>query len=263
MIYILAFASLIVLVVLHELGHFFAAKHYGVKVEEFGIGLPPRIIGKQFGETLYSLNLLPLGAFVRLQGEEQDDKSPRSFRSKSVFQRAVIIGAGVVTFWIVSVVMLTVLGATSGIPTGISDDASGITNPQVQITDVTKNSPAKAAGLELGDIIVSMQSGTTAGAEIMQVKQVQDFTAIYQGQEITMEIRRDGETLFIGLIPRENPPANEGAIGIALMRTGLLHYSWYEAPLRGIELTFSITGQILNSFWDLFAGLIQGQGAPP
>ena len=102
MLFLVAFFGLIGLVVLHELGHFFAAKKFGVKVEEFGIGLPPRLFGKKVGETIYSLNLLPLGAFVRLYGEEGSSSDPRSFTSKSLLQRALIIGAGVVAFWVIS-----------------------------------------------------------------------------------------------------------------------------------------------------------------
>src|SRR3989338_2290143 len=130
MLFLIAFLSLIGLVVLHELGHFLAAKKFGVKVEEFGIGLPPRLFGKKVGETLYSLNLLPLGAFVRLTGEEGQNSDPRSFGAKPLAQRALIIGAGVVAFWIISFFIFAILGVTTGIPTGVSDEtAEGVVNP--------------------------------------------------------------------------------------------------------------------------------------
>src|SRR3989344_1698627 len=116
MLFIIAFFSLIGLVVLHELGHFLMAKKFGVRVEEFGIGLPPRLFGKRIGETLYSLNLLPLGAFVKLTGEEGQSSDPRSFGAKSLFQRAIIVGAGVVAFWVISFFIFTGLAATRGIP---------------------------------------------------------------------------------------------------------------------------------------------------
>src|SRR3989338_2289737 len=96
---IFAFFSLLTLVILHELGHFFVAKKFNVKIEEFGIGLPPRLFGKRFGETLYSLNFLPLGAFVRLLGEEQEVPDHRSFSTKPIWQRALIVVGGVVSFW--------------------------------------------------------------------------------------------------------------------------------------------------------------------
>ena len=88
---VVAIFSILLLVALHELGHFFFAKKFGVRVEEFGIGLPPRLWGKKIGETLYSLNLLPAGAFVRLTGEEQRSSDPRSFSAKPLLQRLLIV----------------------------------------------------------------------------------------------------------------------------------------------------------------------------
>jgi len=126
--------SFLVLIILHELGHFIFAKKYNVKVEEFGIGLPPRLIGKKIGETIYSLNLLPLGAFVRLEGEEQAIAGPRSFSAKPIWQRMIIVAAGVVAFWLVAIGIFTGLGLTTGIPTGIGDEETqGVVNPKVQI----------------------------------------------------------------------------------------------------------------------------------
>src|SRR3989344_9525337 len=123
---LIVFTSLILLIVLHELGHFVVAKKFGVKVEEFGIGLPPRIAGMRFGETLYSLNLLPLGAFVRLEGEEGTGVAgSRSYAAKSVLQRSLIVAAGVVAFWLVAFLILTFLGGTVGIPSAVAEDFSG------------------------------------------------------------------------------------------------------------------------------------------
>ena len=96
---LITFISLIGLIILHEFGHFIMAKRFGVKVEEFGIGLPPRIFGKKFGETLFSLNLVPFGAFVRLYGEEKAKEDPRSFSAKPVWQRASIVAAVLCFGW--------------------------------------------------------------------------------------------------------------------------------------------------------------------
>ena len=102
MIFLIAFLSLIGLIVLHEFGHFILAKRFGVKVEEFGIFLPPRLIGKKIGETIYSLNLLPFGAFVKLYGEvDQEKKEYWSFTQKPIWQRVLIVIGGVVSFWII------------------------------------------------------------------------------------------------------------------------------------------------------------------
>ena len=87
------------LIVLHELGHFLLAKKFGVKVEEFGIGYPPRLFGKKVGDTVYSLNLLPLGGFVKIYGQEKRVKGSNSFSEKPIWHRALIILGGVISFW--------------------------------------------------------------------------------------------------------------------------------------------------------------------
>ena len=100
---LVAIFSLIGLVIIHEFGHFILAKKFGAKVEEFGIGYPPRLLGKKIGETIYSLNLLPFGAFVKIHGEEGGIENYRSFVGKPMWQRISIVLGGVVSFWIISV----------------------------------------------------------------------------------------------------------------------------------------------------------------
>lgn len=148
---IIVFLSLIGLMVIHEFGHFVIAKKCGVKVEEFGIGYPPRIIGKKIGQTLYSLNLLPFGAFVKIQGEEGGIESAQSFSQKPIWQRASIVIGGVASFWLISAILLSVV---FGIGTfqAISDDEQ-VANPKVQIIAVAPDSPAEAAGIKVGDTI--------------------------------------------------------------------------------------------------------------
>src|SRR6185436_16630657 len=102
---IIAFLSLIALMIIHEFGHFIIAKKFGVKVEEFGIGYPPRIVGKKFGETLYSINLLPLGAFVKIYGEEGGVDDYRSFSNLAIWKRILICLGGVLAFWIASIII--------------------------------------------------------------------------------------------------------------------------------------------------------------
>ncbi len=101
--------SLVLLITLHELGHFIFARRYDVEVEEFGIGIPPRVWGKKIGETLYSLNLIPLGGFVKMKGEEERSNEERSFSRKSLWQRAVIVVAGVVSFWVLAALIFAVV----------------------------------------------------------------------------------------------------------------------------------------------------------
>jgi len=235
-----------------------------VKVEEFGIGLPPRLIGKKIGETVYSLNLLPLGAFVRLEGEEQAIPGPRSFSAKPIWQRMIIVAAGVVAFWLVAAAIFTGLGMTSGIPTGIGDEeVQGVVNPKVQILGVAKDSPAKVAGIELGDSILFMeQKDSGAVIEPTRVKEVQSFVESSEGKEIILTLQRGEETREVALVPRVEPPAGEGAMGVALVRTGFVKYTWYEAPLQGILRTGQLTVEIVKNLLGLIWNLLSGRGVP-
>ena len=253
MLFLIAFLSLIGLVVLHELGHFLAAKKFGVKVEEFGIGLPPRLFGKRIGETLYSLNLLPLGAFVRLTGEEGQSADPRSFGAKSLFQRSLIVGAGVVAFWVISFLIFAGLAATTGIPAGVSDEAiEGVLDPHVRILGVASASPAKAAGLLAGDTIRDFE----------KVGEFQSFITQNKGKEVVLSIVRSGQDLSIPVTPRLEPPAGEGPLGVQLVRIGNMQYPWYEAPVVAFQKTVGLTVDIVRSLLGTLAGVLGGKGLP-
>ena len=261
---IIVLLSFLALVILHELGHYLFAKKFGVKVEEFGIGLPPRLIGKKIGETIYSLNLIPIGAFVRLEGEEKTVPGPRSFTTKPIWQRMVIVAAGVVAFWLVAVAIFTGLGVTTGIPTGIGDqEIQGVVNPKVQILGVAKDSPAQIAGIELGDIILKMEERNSGIViEPTKVKEIQSFTDSSEGKEIILTLQRGEETREVALMPRVEPPAGEGAMGIALVRTGLVKYALWEAPFRAIERTAALTYEIVRNLAGLVVNLVSGRGVP-
>ena len=248
---LVAIFSILLLVALHELGHFFFAKKFGVRVEEFGIGLPPRLWGKKIGETLYSLNLLPVGAFVRLTGEEKRTDDPKSFSSKSLFQRMLIIAGGVAAFWVIGAVIFAVLGATSGIPMAVGDEDSAI-NPQVQVVGVASQSPAETAGLKIGDVIL----GTT------KVSQVQELAKSSLSNELALTIQRGKEVKTLTLVPRENPPEGQGPLGVALSRVAQVKYPWYRAPVEGVVITGRMTFQIVQELWGLLKSLGGGQGLP-
>jgi len=280
---IIVFLSLIGLMVIHEFGHFVIAKKCGVKVEEFGIGYPPRIIGKKIGQTLYSLNLLPFGAFVKIQGEEGGIESAQSFSQKPIWQRASIVIGGVASFWLISAILLSVV---FGIGTfqAISDDEQ-VANPKVQIIAVAPDSPAEAAGIKVGDTIkkfsipellqteangeeeslFSSPSGThemDVQFSINKVKEVQEFTEKYKGKEIVLTIERGREIFEASLVPRISPPEGEGAMGVGLTRITEKSYPWYQAPIKGIEATLKMTGAIVEGLAQVFGNLIQGKGLP-
>jgi regulator of sigma E protease len=258
---LIALFSLMGLLVLHELGHFIVAKKCGVKVEEFGIGYPPRIIGKKFGETIYSLNLIPFGAFVKIYGEEGGVEDYRSFIDRPMYQRILIVLCGVISFWIISAILLSILFSL-GIPTPVTDEAANVVKPKVQIAEIAKGSPAEQAGLEPLDIVrgISYQDNYLRSDK---VKEIASFINEYKGKEITLTIQRWEETLEISLVPRISPPAGEGAMGVALTRTALVPFPWYEAPFRGIMATGSVTWSALQGIAGMFGNVIQEGELPP
>lgn len=261
-IILISFFSLILLVIIHEFGHFIVAKRFGVKVEEFGIFFPPRLFGKKIGETLYSFNLLPFGAFVKIYGEEGGGEGERSFSQKPVWQRAMIVLAGVVSFWIVAAILLSIVMAL-GAPTAISDDDNGnLRDPRVQIAAISQGSPADLAGIKLGDTIKELK-GQDSKIKIEKVKEIQDFVDKYKGKEITLTIERGKETFQVILTPRLNPPEGEGAMGVALVRTAVKSYPWYLAPIQGIQATGNLTWTIIKGFGQILNNIIIGKGISP
>jgi regulator of sigma E protease len=256
---LIIFFTLIGLLVLHEFGHFILAKKFGVQVEEFGIGYPPRIFGKKIGQTLYSLNLLPFGAFVKITGEEERVKEPRSFSQKPIWQRALILLGGVVSFWIVAFLIFSVLSATWGLPTAIPDEFQGnISKARVQIVGISPNSPAQRAQLKPGDIIEEFKIQNSK-FKIEKIKNLQGLIQTYKGKEITLVVRRGKKIFEVSLIPRVSPPKGEGAIGIALVRAANLKYPWYQAPFQGIKVTAQQTYQIPVILGRVLARSIRGE----
>jgi regulator of sigma E protease len=252
---IIAFFSLIALVTLHEFGHFITAKRFGVKVDEFGIGYPPRIVGKKIGDTIYSLNFLPFGAFVKMPGEIGQLEDSASFSRKPVWQRMLIVIAGVVSFWVVAAALFSIVMAI-GSPTAVSDSETGISNPKVQITAVAENSPAQTAGLKIGDNIIEIKAPGSDFVKIDKVQVLQDFTASHKGQELTLQIEQGKNIFQVSLLARENPPSGQGAMGLGLTRVAIKSYPVWQAPWRGIVATFNITVGVIAGYYDAIANLI-------
>ncbi len=257
---IIAFFSLIGLLVLHEFGHFILAKKFGIKVEEFGIGYPPRLIGKKIGETIYSLNLIPFGAFVRIHGEEGGLEDYQSFVGKPMKQRVLIVLGGVISFWVIAAILLSVVFSL-GVPLPVEDTATQIAQPKVQIAQVVKDSPAEMAGLQPFDIIRELKSQD----EYLKSDKVEDivnFVNKHQGGEVTLTLQRWEEFLEVTLVPRVSPPLGEGAMGVALVRTALRSFPWYEAPFRGIAATGELTWATLQGLAGMFGHLVKEKEVP-
>lgn len=256
MLILLALVSLVALMALHEFGHFIVAKAFKIKVEEFGIGYPPRIFGKKYGETIYSLNWIPFGAFVRIYGHEERLNEPKSFSTKPIWQRALVILGGVVSFWIIAAIIMSVV-ISLGVPSIISDNDSGYPDAKVQIIEISKNSPAQKAGILVGDVVVKI------GDKIIdKVSDAQSLIKANQGKEIILTVKRGANFIDIPVVPRTSYAPNEGSLGVALVRTALKSYPWYQAPLKGIEATYNLTAMTVTGWITTFKSIFTGNGVP-
>ncbi len=252
---ILAFVVVLgLLVFVHELGHFLTAKKAGCQVDEFGFGFPPRLFGVKRGETIYSLNWIPLGGFVKIAGEDGEEgaaQNPRNFSVKPVWQRLVILAAGVGMNLLLAVVLLSI-GFMIGFPTEVADTDVAARDVKLQIVAVSSGSPAESAGLKLGDEI-----RVIAETPVSTVQGVQDQVAAHKGEEITIKVLRDGAEREIRVTPRVNPPAGDGPLGISPVRVGLVKYGVGGAIVQGARATWITTQAIVGSFVgiirDLFA----------
>jgi regulator of sigma E protease len=252
---IIAVSSLVALMVIHELGHFLIARKFNVKVEEFGIGIPPRIIGKKIGETLYSLNLLPIGAFVKIYGEDEKIKDSRSFSEKSIFQRAMIILGGVIAFWIVAFLILSFIMATGTI-VGIEDNVYA-PDAQVMVTLVEENSPAQEAGIISGDLITRVDFNESEFL-INKAGDLRIFLESYQPQEIDLFLTRGKENLSVLVVPLEQ----DNLIGVRLDRVVNKKYPLYQAPIQGLITTGRMTSFIVSTLGSITAKAVTGKPLP-
>ncbi len=250
------FIVLSVLVLVHEYGHYITAKRAGAKVEEFGFGFPPKIFSFTKNGTLFSVNAIPFGGFVKIFGESGEPKNEAgSFTSLKVSQRAKIISAGVVMNVVLAFLLLS-WGNLIGRPAVITAENEYLAqNIQIQIVNVAENSPASRAGLKGGDVV---KSAGFNGAEksFSDVAEFRNFVEGVAGREVTMNIERGGESLSLNLTPRVNPPAEEGALGVALVKTGLIKSPWYLFLWQGLKDTMFMIGVIASALFLFFKTLI-------
>ncbi|KKQ37568.1 MAG: Membrane-associated zinc metalloprotease [Candidatus Roizmanbacteria bacterium GW2011_GWA2_37_7] len=250
---------LIILVLIHEFGHYFAAKKSGVLVEEFGFGFPPRLFGKKIGETLYSINLIPLGGFVRLYGEDHNEvknkkienskiPSHRAFVNKTPFQKTIIITAGVVMNIFFGWILISIL-YTQGVPSPVG----------VTVNAIQKNSPASEAGLKIGDKLISI----THSDQTVKIITTDDLVQSTQrfADEITMlQINRGDKIFSVQITPRSRPPKDQGALGIVIeQQIEIKHYPWYMAFYQGFIETLSMTKTIAAELLKIPVQLISRQ----
>ncbi len=288
------------LVLVHELGHFFTAKSFGIKVEEFGFGFPPKLFSFKKGETEYSFNLLPLGGFVKIFGETVDeadfvevgflDKEParnaegiasaggetlekvelakRSLANKPKWQQALVLFAGIFANFLLAWFLFSI-GFMSGFPTSVGSEPAGykLQNVNLVIVSVLAKSPAENAGLKIGDKIINIKS-LPAGKEGGD-----NFTTYVSPETIkSFVVEGGGKEIDIGYLRGKNPEVNiakinpkeingEPTIGISMDQIGTAKLPFFTALWQGLRLDLIMTKNTAVGLYTLVSEAIKGKGS--
>lgn len=262
MVIIAVIISLSVLILAHEIGHFAAAKLFNVKVEEFGFGYPPRLFSRKIGETTYSINLLPLGGFVHILGEDEEQErsaaiekgentstdTSRYFSRQSLPRRIIILTAGVamnvLTGWLLFSAVYMV-----GSPS------------HLMISNVAQKSPAAEAGLRMNDIIMRAQVGSEIFSDPISNEQFIPAVKKAAGSNIVLDVDRAGERMTFSVSTRANPPKGQGAMGISLDEIGIERQSFFKAIGNGFIASMSVFWTIAKGFGSIISGLFTAPSA--
>ena len=282
-----------VLIFVHELGHFVVARRNGIRADEFGFGFPPRIFGIQrysnkdgknkkwriiFGKrdgdndneardrkeirenecekgTIYSLNWIPLGGFVRIKGEDGEGKNePDSFMSKSAWIRIKVLAAGVTMNFILAwflIAIVMVLGIPEAKNSEIISEGS-----KIQISGISKDSPAEKMGLKIGDEILLTQPEY----KIEELEDIKNYINERKGQEIILKIKRGKEFLELSGFPRVELIENQGALGIAYAQIEMKKYPVHIAVWESFKSVFELIWMMLSALYLIIKNLILGNG---
>ena len=264
-------AILSVLVLVHEFGHYFAARIFGVKAEEFGYGFPPRAIGfvkdhgkwkcvkgndqKIYASTIWSLNWLPLGGFVRLKGEQGEHAyDADSFLSKAGYKKFIILAAGVMMNWILAAAIFSV-AFTVGVPIQTDQLPQGaiVTDQRIQITDIAPNSAAAKAGMMPGDFLVSIDGKSVVHVTEAQASLKADAEA---GRSIAVQFFHQDIIKSASVKAEYVEALKRPGLGIALSDTGVVRFPWHKAVIQGITSTWMYTKIIVVGLYSLLHDLI-------
>ncbi|HEX7724853.1 MAG TPA: site-2 protease family protein [Candidatus Paceibacterota bacterium] len=273
---------LAVLIFVHELGHFLAARAFGIRVDAFKIGFGPKVVYWKKGETEYGLNLIPFGGFVKIFGEDPNAESThgpdatRSFVHKARWKQVVCLAAGVLFNFIFAAILYAIVfmsGFTAS-PEGLEQYSNLFTNERIMITSVAADSPAAQANLKPGDTILYVettamnqeQNGTKAPGTAVHippakqtVEEIQHVIATYGGKPVAIAYEREGHTNIIGVTPTDKLVPGKYAIGIGMGDAVDLKLPFFSAVKEGFVYTGILIKDTVVGIYGLIANIFRGQ----
>jgi len=247
---ILFIIILAILILVHEFGHFIVAKKTGMRVDEFGLGFPPRLFAFKKGETEYSINAIPLGGFVKIFGEDPDDESisgkdsKRSMVNKPKWAQAITISAGVV-FNIIFAWILISIGFMVGLPTPVAEFEEGVVKEvNVVIVGVLEESPAFESGLKVGDKLLFL-GAENESVQNFSPEEMVSFISSHGEKEISILYKRgELEPAFTSVIPTNDILKNQSAIGITVEEIGIAKFGIFKSFWEGLKTTLGLISAI-------------------
>ena len=272
---IIFFLLLSVLVLVHEFGHFITARKFGVGAEEFGLGFPPRLFGwyrntqgkgiffwgnreiTDAPKTVYSFNLIPIGGFVKIKGENgEGTNDPTSFAAQKIWKRCIILSAGVIMNIILAAVII-IIGLAAGLPQALEGATfpAGvqITDRRIQILSVLPKTPAESAKLQAGDIIASID-----GKQFATYEELQKYVANKAGKVLKYEIIRGKDDSIKSITPQIMTETKQAGIGVSIAETGIVRYPWYRAIPEGLKFTALLLWAIIVGLATVISRLFSG-----
>lgn len=243
----LTILGLSLLIVLHELGHFLAARAFGMKVHRFSIGFGPPLLYRRFGGTVWQLAAVPLGGFVQIAGmgpEDADDPEGGNFRDKPRWQRAVVLFAGPAANWLIAAACLAVLAMTVGLRS--ADNAP-------RLGDIDPSGAAAAAGLAAGDRILAVdgQVVTTWDDLVREIRR-------HPAAAVPFELEREGARLTIAATPRPSESGGYGVLGVG-PPTRMVQFGAAAGLAAGLRATAALTADQARLLWGVITGRLEGR----
>lgn len=253
---------LLLLVLVHEFGHFIVAKKAGIRVDEFAFGFPPKLWSWKRGETTYALNALPIGGYVKIYGEDANDVSlddrERSFTAQPRLVQGAVIVAGILCNLLFAWLLFTAAFMIGTPAPADGGDGFPVTDVRLMVTGVLPDSPALAAGLLSGDALLALSDGVSE-VPVTTPEDVIAFVSVREGTPLTLSFARGGEEHTVAVTPVAGLIPDAAAIGISMDTIGTLRLPPHVALWEGLEKTTQFTQLIAVGIWDFLANIFVGR----